>query len=177
MYCKVTEGNSIHIIDLSLFSIEETTATGFTVLGTNLNPSVSLIYNDEPEERRFTKTYDINGSDPSLLINAKEKGRLHHELQPTSYMLIPVPSPREGIIVVADSSLTYFASVSSSKTQKTIPSMEITAYILDRVAHSHPPSFLLSTSAGDVYRLAVHNKGLKFDKLDGKVGTWMMRAG
>ncbi|KAL0094654.1 CPSF A subunit region-domain-containing protein [Phycomyces blakesleeanus] len=107
-----------------------------------------VLYSDE-NERRHIKTYDINIATKALVT----KSQFHASVEDHDQIVVSVPEPYKGVLVIGELTISYYDLEGSSKTIS-VPAMDVKGY---GMVNTHGPNvqFLIGDSTGMLHMLTL----------------------
>lgn len=134
-------------------------------------PTVALLYHDNKDVRHL-RTYEISIKDKEFVEGPFSQSNL----DPGASMLIPVPGPQGGVVVVGESVIAYVRKKRSPDDQ-VVKSIQVKATIVQAVGRVDPDGsrYLLGDTLGNLHMLVLSNDGqrvvgLKLEAL-GRIST------
>ncbi|KAG0223154.1 DNA damage-binding protein 1a [Actinomortierella wolfii] len=136
-------------LDVTNLAIEEITLMSMTFLHGYEKPTLAVLFQDT-KENRHVKTYeiDIRGAD----VKMNETGWGRSDLS-GARMLVPVPAPLGGLLVVGDHAITYLNQALSSAPRSTPALIETTAMRAVGQVDDQGMRYLLGDHRGRLYAL------------------------
>ncbi|KAF7731208.1 DNA damage-binding protein 1a [Apophysomyces ossiformis] len=109
-------------------------------------PTIVVLYQEESDDARQIKSYHIDMQGKTML----HKPNFHAHVETTAHMLISVPEPYGGVLVIGEFMISYYDLKVTHKSIS-IDSIMVTAYGLVK---TDEPVFWLGDSFGTFYQLA-----------------------
>ncbi|DBA79836.1 TPA: hypothetical protein ACH3X2_007673 [Trebouxia sp. C0005] len=129
-------------------------------------PTVALLYHDNKDVRHL-RTYEISLKDKEFVEGPFSQSNL----DPGASMLIPVPGPQGGVVVIGESVIAYVRKKRSADDQA-VKSIQINATIIKAVGRVDPDGsrYLLGDTLGNLHMLVLSHDsqrvvGLKLEAL------------
>ncbi|KAK3268005.1 DNA damage-binding protein 1 [Cymbomonas tetramitiformis] len=149
--------------------LEELKVVHMAFLHDTAKPTIAVLYED-PKEQRHVKTYEVNLKEKEF----NEGPWCQSHLDGGSSMIIPVPAPLGGVVIIGERTILYLNSPAEGEPRdkpyvKASP-MRVTITKAFGKVDPDGSRWLLSDQQGDLHLMALHNdghrvQGIKLEKL------------